>query len=77
VAQFTVRALKPRPFANEPKTLAEHLRKRRLELGLTLKELGRLVGVCEKTVINWENGRTRPQVYHCPALIHFLGYDPF
>ncbi len=32
------------------------IQSRRRELGLTLEEVGRLVGVCKSTVKKWENG---------------------
>jgi DNA-binding XRE family transcriptional regulator len=54
----------------------EHIRKRRLELGLTLKEAGKLLETAEWSVINWEKGRTIPAVYRLPAIIQFLGYNP-
>lgn len=60
----------------EFKTLGEHVRKRRLELGLALKEAGKLLRTDERSVINWEKGRTVPAVYRLPAIIRFLGYSP-
>jgi transcriptional regulator with XRE-family HTH domain len=59
-----------------PTTLGEHIRKRRQELGLTLKEAGELLGTDEWSIINWEKGRTVPKVYRLPAIICFLGYNP-
>ena len=29
------------------------------------------------TVLNWEKGHTKPPVESLPALMRFLGYDPF
>jgi transcriptional regulator with XRE-family HTH domain len=56
--------------------LGEHIKKRRLDLKLTLKEAGKLLGTDEWSVINWEKGRTVPKVYRLPAIIRFLGYNP-
>jgi DNA-binding XRE family transcriptional regulator len=36
-----------------------------------------LVGADVVTIINWEKNRTEPLVCHFPAIIAFLGYDPF
>ena len=33
------------------------------------------VGEC--TVMHWEQGATTPPVVHMPAIIAFLGYEPF
>ena len=70
----------PRPpapgYMRNPRTLGEHIRKRRLDLGLTQKELASALGVDQWTVINWEvRGRTpAPQVM--PRVVQFLGYLP-
>jgi DNA-binding XRE family transcriptional regulator len=68
--------LKPKDLLPAPTTLGEHLKKRRLDLKLTVKEAGKLLGTDEGSVINWEKGRTVPKVYRLPAIIHFLGYNP-
>jgi transcriptional regulator with XRE-family HTH domain len=57
-------------------TLGEHLRKRRLDLGLLQKEVGRIIGVDETTIYNWENNRSSPSLYFLPKVIKFLGYNP-
>jgi transcriptional regulator with XRE-family HTH domain len=60
----------------EPRTLGEHIKKRRLDLKLTLKETGKLFGTDEWSIINWEKARTVPKVYRLPTIIRFLGYNP-
>ena len=60
----------------EPRTLGEHIRKRRLILGITQEEAGKRIGTTKFTVINWESGLRRPVIKYIPALIRFLGYDP-
>lgn len=60
----------------EPKTLGEHLRRRRLVLSITQKEVAPLLGVDPWTVHNWETGGTKPAIQLIPALVEFLGYDP-
>src|SRR6185312_15956348 len=61
----------------EPKTLGEHLLKRRMEQGLTQAQVGQELGTDEWTVGNWEKDRTFPAVRYFPAIFRFLGYDPF
>ncbi len=59
-----------------PKTLAEHLRKRRVEMGLTQPELGRLLGVSRALISHWEYGISSPkQKQHRAALTAFLGLN--
>lgn len=38
------------------------VKKKRLEMGMTQKELARSVGVSVKTIQNYENGQTTPNV---------------
>jgi transcriptional regulator with XRE-family HTH domain len=57
--------------------VGEHLKKKRLDLGLRQKDVAREVGVSQKTYEYWEGGRTvEPDIRHYPAIIRFLGYDP-
>jgi transcriptional regulator with XRE-family HTH domain len=64
-------------FEAGPKTLGQHLLKRRLEQSLTQAAVGRELGTDEWTVGNWEKGKTSPAVRYFPAIFRFLGYDPF
>ncbi|MDO8334803.1 MAG: hypothetical protein Q7T35_09075, partial [Nitrosomonas sp.] len=60
----------------EPKTLGEHILKRRLFLNMRQIEVAELFNVTHFTVGNWENGHSEPKFCHTPTLIKFLGYDP-
>src|SRR5579859_780503 len=62
----------------EPRTLGEHIRKRRLELGLTQRKAAQQLGTHSPIrVLNWERGKTVPPVGAIPGIIGFLGYNPF
>jgi transcriptional regulator with XRE-family HTH domain len=65
-----------KPYDFEPTTIGEHLRKQRLNLGLTQAEMATRLGVNEWTVGNWETGQTKPVLRFIPRIIEFLGYDP-
>ena len=69
---------KPLPVAypRELRTLGDHLRKRRLDLGLLQREVAEKLGVDEMTVCNWEINRTSPQLRFIPRIIEFLGSVP-
>ena len=54
-------------------TIRDHIRKKRLDLGLTQIEVAEIIGVKESTVWNWEHG-TEPELRHIPKIIEFLGY---
>jgi transcriptional regulator with XRE-family HTH domain len=74
---ITLKALKPKELDFEPRALGEHVRKRRLELNLTQRQVADRLGVTCLTVLNWEKGKTEPPVESIAAIIEFLGYDPF
>lgn len=56
-------------------TIGNHIRKRRLALGLT-KLVRERIGVTDSTVWNWDHG-VEPELRFMPAVIKFLGYVPF
>jgi transcriptional regulator with XRE-family HTH domain len=63
-------------YPSHLKTLGDHLRKRRLDLGLFQSEVADTLGVTESTISSWETGRTSTQLRFIPRIIIFLGYDP-
>ena len=74
---LTLSAKRP-PEKAYPKTLlslGDHLRKRRLDLGLFQKDVAGAIGVDTTTIYNWENNRTSPPVRFIPKIIGFLGYE--
>jgi transcriptional regulator with XRE-family HTH domain len=60
----------------EPKTLGDHIRRRRQLLSITQEEAAARLGVNAWTILNWETGQTKPAIQFIPALVGFLGYDP-
>ncbi|MCL4511355.1 MAG: helix-turn-helix domain-containing protein [Bacteroidetes bacterium] len=61
----TTKKALPKGYPKDLKTIGDHVRKRRLDLKLTQKEVAAILGVDECTVWNWEKNRTRP----LPSLI--------
>jgi DNA-binding XRE family transcriptional regulator len=72
---LTLRAAKPKPAAypRQLSTLGDHLRKRRLDLGLLQKDVARRVGVKTPAVTAWELGQATPSAGYLPRIIRFLG----
>ena len=58
------------------KSLGNHLRARRIDLGLFQSQVAAQIGVHELTICNWEGNESQPAVRCIPAIIRFLGYDP-
>lgn len=72
----SLKSLIPKPYDFEPKTLGEHVLKRRLFLKLSQSQLAKLLGVSTETILNWELDYKKPSINHIGKLIQFLGYDP-
>lgn len=68
--------LKTKPKAlqllENPLDIGQHIRKKRIEMGLKQSELAKLLGVCEDTITGWENGRTLPQIRNLKNINLFL-----
>ena len=67
----------PLPYPAQLNTLGDHLRKRRLDLGLTQRDVANKLGVTECTIWNWEANYSSPQLRFIPKVVAFLGYDPY
>lgn len=79
VAQLPLRLTAPTPKPRYPKQfkhLGDHLRARRIDLGLLQRDVADQIGADTATVTNWELGNTEPEERFIPALIRFLGYNP-
>ncbi|WP_353959461.1 helix-turn-helix transcriptional regulator [Mucilaginibacter flavus] len=64
-------------YTNDPKTIGEHIRKKRIQSNCAQKELADKLGVSENTINAWELGHTNPSTHYYPAIIAYLGYYPF
>ncbi|MBI3678279.1 MAG: helix-turn-helix transcriptional regulator [Proteobacteria bacterium] len=60
-----------------PEGIGPALRRQRLGIKLLQRDLANRFGVAEATVQSWETGRATPEARFYPAIISFLGYDPF
>jgi site-specific DNA recombinase len=72
-----VRTLPSRQLSPQKlETLGDHLRHKRLELGLLQRQVAEQMGVDTGTLHNWEKNRCQPHLRHMPAVLRFLGYRP-
>src|SRR3972149_6588254 len=55
-------------------TLGDHLRKKRLELGLPQRQVAKQMGVDPTTLCHWETNQIAPSTGMIPRIIRFLGY---
>ena len=52
---------------------AKGVKAQRSRLGLSAKDYGKLVGVSEMTIYNWEQGKSKPQAKQLAALVDVRG----
>jgi DNA-binding transcriptional regulator YiaG len=67
---------KPKGYPLEPKTLGEHIRKRRMDLKLFQHQVAEQLGVDKCTIHNWERNFSSPDPRLVPGIIEFLGTVP-
>ena len=67
-------ARKPRRLV--PETLGGHLKNRRLELKLTLKQVAAHIGVSLSVIKFWEDDCYLPSDWRRDRVVAFIGYDP-
>jgi transcriptional regulator with XRE-family HTH domain len=79
ICHVTLSATKPknRSYPSELKTVGDHLRKRRLDLGLLQREVAKQIGVTACTIQYWETNRVAPALRFRPRIASFLGYDAY
>jgi hypothetical protein len=72
-------ARKPPPVAYPEglETLGDHIRKRRLDLGLLQRELGEEPEVDETAIHNWQTNLAFPQLGSMHGIDAFLGYASY
>ena len=49
-------SLQLKGYPANPETIGEHIRKKRIDLGLMQKEVAGIIGVTESSIWNWEHG---------------------
>ena len=55
------------------RTWGDHLRRHRMQQGVSRRELARLLGTSLRSVERWETNKTVPALRWLPAIIAFLG----
>ena len=64
-------------YPAELNTLGDHLRKTRLDRGLSQSDVAEILKVAADTITGWELNRHQPSIKLAKAIIAFLGYIPF
>jgi site-specific DNA recombinase len=61
-------------YPKELETLGDHLRAKRLDLGLEQQDIAKVLGVNKCSINNWELNRFQPAIRYYPRIDDFLGY---
>ena len=65
------------PVSKVPRTIGEHLRKKRFSSGMRQSEVALLLDVSELTLSLWERDKVYPSWSQQAKIAAYLGYDPF
>jgi transcriptional regulator with XRE-family HTH domain len=67
-----------RRYPATPKTLGEHLRKKRVDMQLSMTQLANLLGlgISDSAIEKWEKNQNRPTDRHRKRIVEFLGFNP-
>jgi transcriptional regulator with XRE-family HTH domain len=76
IKALRLRTLRKNGLVEIPNNLGEHLRNRRLTLGLTQKQVAIQLGTVREVYERWERNERVPGVSVWPAIITFLSYYP-
>jgi len=78
IREFELQAKIPKDsrYPKSLTTIGDHIRTKRLERNMEIKEAAELLGVTKQSIVHWEQGRTAPQIKHNDAITKFLGYQP-
>ena len=87
IGERTISRLKPlkslhfarlRQYPSNPTTLGEHLRKKRIDMQLSMAKLAQLLGlgITDTAIEKWEKNQNRPTEPYQTRLVEFLGFDP-
>ncbi len=74
---LVLQAPKPldRAYPTELRSIGDHIRKRRPDLGLLQREVALRIGVDKTTVYDWEVGTATPNIRTLPGVVRLLGYE--
>lgn len=71
-----LKSSRKKPIDFEPRTLGEQIKRRRLEIGLTQKLPGEILGVTLLNILNWEKAKMQPLSEFIHGIANFSERDP-
>lgn len=74
--EISIQRPKPEGYPKELKTIGDHIRKWRIDNWLVQRDVAKILGVCEDSVVGWEIRGISPAIRYIPAITQMLGYLP-
>jgi DNA-binding transcriptional regulator YiaG len=65
------------PISKEPKTLGEHLKKKRFGIGVRQEQAAQMLNVSARTLSLWECDRMFPTAPYHARIVAYVSYNPF
>ena len=67
-----------RRYPTNPQSLGEHLRKKRIDMQLSMTQLADVLGlgITDSAIEKWEKNQNRPSADHKRKIELFLGFNP-
>ena len=62
----------PDGYPVSPKTIGEHIRKKRMDCRLMQSDVAHIIGVSEGSIWSWENGMTEPSKKNLKIINNFI-----
>jgi DNA-binding XRE family transcriptional regulator len=62
----------PDGYPVNPKTIGEHIRKKRMDCRLMQSDVASIIGVSEESIWNWENDRIKPSKKNLEIINAFI-----
>ena len=75
-AETKVKRMPQTPAPANPKTIGEHMIKKRIDMRLTQAVVAKQLGVARSTLGNWEGNFCRPYGKVREQIVAWLGFDP-
>jgi ribosome-binding protein aMBF1 (putative translation factor) len=66
----------PAAVLGDAQTLAEHIRRKRVSLGMSQQGLAAELDVDPFTLSAWERGESKPRPWNRRRILDWLGFDP-
>jgi transcriptional regulator with XRE-family HTH domain len=61
-------------YPENPVSIGDHIRKKRMELKLLQKDVAKICRVTEYSITNLEKNQSKPKIQFLPHIAKFLGY---